>query len=122
MTTPDWYWHNGLHDAKICSVLQKDVPWDPSQKTPDKNCLVIKLDCDGAMFEQNITEIRFYNFKILTSGLDLNSLNNGWWLSDKLTQTGEKYLLELQFDTAKCDPQKLELRFCRAEVLRDNGI
>ena len=29
MIMPDWYWVHGLHDAKILSVVQKDIPWDP---------------------------------------------------------------------------------------------
>lgn len=34
MITPDWYCVHGLRDAKILSVSQKDVPWNPSQKFP----------------------------------------------------------------------------------------
>ena len=36
MIMPDWYWVHGLHDAKILSVLQKDIPWDPTQKIADR--------------------------------------------------------------------------------------
>lgn len=122
MITPDWYWVHGLHDAKICSVSQIDIPYDPSQKIPDNNCLIIKMNCDGAMFERNITEIRFYNFKVLTRGFDLNILNGGWWLSDELTQKGEQYLLKLRFDTEKCKTKRLKLRFGRAEVIRKSNI
>lgn len=84
MHLPDWYWFRGLHDAKILSVLKKDIPWDPKQKIPDKNCLILKIDCDNALLEQGITEIRFYNFKILTTNFNLNDLIDGWWLSDEL--------------------------------------
>lgn len=122
MIRPDWYWIHGLHDAKILSISQKDIPWDPSQKISDNNCLIMKMDCNGALFEQNITEIRFYNYKILTVDFDLNTLNGGWWLSDELYQKGERYLLELRFDTAKCKTKRLEMLFGRAEVIRDSDI
>lgn len=122
MITPDWYWVHGLHDAKILSVLQKDILRDSTQKIADNHCLIMKIDCKGALFEQNITEIRFYHFKILTGDFDLNILNGGWWLSDKLTQKGEQYLLDLQFDTAKFKTKRLELRFDRAEVIRTSVI
>ena len=121
MIMPEWYWVHGLHDAKILSVLQKDIPWDPTQKIADRNCLMMKIDCEGALFEQNITEIRFYNFKILTDGFDLHVLNGGWWLSDELTQKGDRYLLSLRFIIAKCKTKSFDFQFRRAEVKRDGG-
>lgn len=82
----------------------------------------MKIDCEGAMFEQNITEIRFYNFKILTDGFDLQVLNGGWWLSDELTQKGDRYLLSLRFIIAKCKTKRFDFQFRRAEVKRDSGL
>ena len=74
---PEWYWNHGLHDANIIYATKKESDWNP-----DDNCLIFKIDCDGAMFEADITEIRFYNFKIKTNDFDINLLNGGWWLSD----------------------------------------
>ena len=127
MITPEWEWDwvYTLHDAKILSVLQKDIPWDPAKKIPDNNCLIMKIDCNGLpreTREKNIIEIRFYNFKVLTIDFDLNALNGGWWLSDDITQKGERYFMELRFDTAKHKTKRLELRFARVEVIRDNHI
>lgn len=115
MVQPSWYWTHGLHDAKIVSVTQKNSNWNPTD-----NCLILKIDCDGALFESDIAEIRFYNFKILTSGFDISTLNGGWWLSDELSQKGCQYLLKLKFDTAKCKTKMLEMIFNRAEVVRNN--
>ena len=42
---PDWYWTHGLHDANIISATKKESDWNP-----DDNCLIFKIDCDGAMF------------------------------------------------------------------------
>ncbi|MBO5324288.1 MAG: DUF4085 family protein [Oscillospiraceae bacterium] len=111
--TPEWYWVYGLHDAQIISVTTKESGWNPKD-----NCLILKLNCDGVVGDANIVEIRFFNFKILTNGLDINLLNGGWWLSDDLSEIDNRYLLELKFDTAKCNTQQLKLRFMRAEVIR----
>ncbi len=113
MKIPDWYWSRGLHDANIISVTKKESNWNPMD-----HCLIFKIDGEGALFEADITEIRFYNFKILTEGFDIQLLNGGWWLSDELSQKGNHYLLELQFDTAKCKTKRLKMRFQRAEVVR----
>ena len=111
--TPEWYWNHGLHDANIISATKKESDWNP-----DDNCLIFKIDCDGAMFEADITEIRFYNFKIKTNDFDINLLNGGWWLSDEVYEKGNHYFLDLKFDTAKCKTKHLELAFKKAEVIR----
>jgi hypothetical protein len=111
---PEWYWTHGLHDANIVSVMKKESDWNPRD-----NCLILKIDCDGALFETDITEIRFYNYKIKTSDFDVNLLNGGWWLSDEVVKKGDHYLLDLKFDTAKCKTKHLEITFSRAEVIRD---
>ena len=59
---PEWYWKYGLHDANIISATKKESGWNPTD-----NCLILKIDCDGALFEADIIEIRFYNYKIKTS-------------------------------------------------------
>ena len=110
---PDWYWSWGLHDAKILSVTEKKSNWNP------RDCqLIFKLDGDGAIYESDITEIRFYNYKILTADFDLRLLKGGWWLSDELSQKGDRYLLALEFDTAKCKTRNVTIKFEKAEVVR----
>ena len=110
---PDWYWTRDLHDANIISAAIKESDWDPSD-----NCLILKIDCKGALFERDITEIRFYKFRILTTGFNMNDLNGGWWLSDELTQRGDRYYLDLRFDTKECKTRRLEIKFQKAEVIR----
>lgn len=109
----EWYWDHGLHDANIVSVTKKE-----SNLNPDDNCLILKIDCDGALFEADITEIRFYNYKIKTNDFDISLLNGGWWLSDELCDKGNHYLLELKFDTIKCKTKVIQIAFTRAEVIR----
>ncbi len=112
MNKPDWYWCRGLHDAKIVSAQTKESKWN----TDDKR-LILKIDCDGALYEKNITEIEFCGFKILTDDFDIDSLNGGWWLSDVLKENGKTYYLELQFETAKNKKKRLKLSFQSAKVL-----
>lgn len=114
---PDWYWIHGLHDANIISAAVKESKWNPTD-----NCLILQIDCEGVLVEAGITEIRFYNFKILTSDFDLDSLNGGWWLSDELTQKGDRYFLALRFDTVKCKTKHFEMKFQKVEIIRDSGI
>lgn len=110
---PEWYWTRGLHDANIVSATKKESAWNPAD-----NCLILKIDCDGAMLEADIIEIRFHNFKIQTSGFDISLLNGGWWLSDELSEKGNRYVLALRFDTVECKTKMLEFSFQRAEVIR----
>ena len=111
--SPEWYWTRGLHDANIISVTKKESDWNPTD-----NCLILKIDCDVALFEADITEIRFYNFKIKTNDFDISLLNGGWWLSDEIVTKGDHYLLDLKFETAKCKTKHLEISFRLAEVIR----
>ena len=110
---PEWYWTLGLHDAKIVSVTTKESDWNP-----DDNYLSLKLNCKDALFETDIKEIRFFNFKTLTNDFDINLLNGGWWLSDELTEEDNCYMLELEFDTAECISETVKFTFKRAEVIR----
>ena len=110
---PEWYWTHGLHDANIVSAMKKESDWNPRD-----NCLILKIDCNGALFEADITEIRFFNYKIKTIDFDISLLNGGWWLSDEVVTKGDQYLLDLKFDTAKCKTKHLEITFSRAEVIR----
>lgn len=110
---PLWYWSRGLHDAKIVYAEKKESKWDPL----DKN-LVLKIDCDGALFEDSITEIRFKRIKIKPEDFDINLLNEGWWLSDELSVKGNHYLLDLKFQTKKCKTKRVEFAFEDAEVTK----
>ena len=112
-STPHWYWTHGLHDANIISVAKKESDWGP-----DDNCLILKIDCEGALFESDITEIRFYNYRIKADDFDLTLLKGGWWLSDEIQKKGDRFLLDLKFATAKCKTKHVEIVFQCAEVIR----
>ena len=112
--TPQWYWSRGLHDARIISATIKESAWNP-----DDTRLILEIDCDGALFEKDIVQIRFDNFKNKTTDLDINLLNGGWWLSDELVVKGDHYFIDLKFDTAKCKTKHIEFTFSDAKVKRE---
>lgn len=109
---PEWYWTPGLHDAKIISATKTGSDGN------DDNCLIFKIDCKGAMFEADITEIRFYNYIIKSNNFDVSLLNDGWWLSDVLSKKGDHYYLDVKFETSKRKTRHLEFTFQRAETIR----
>ena len=109
---PVWYWRDGLHDAHITDITVKRSGWNAAD-----NCLIIKLDSDGAMFAQDITELRFYGFAVKSKNFDLELLVNSWWLHDDIFKKADRYLLQVKLDTAK-GKKWLDITFDRAEVVR----
>ena len=113
LVEPEWYWSQGLHDANIISATEKVLDWGTGDK-----CLILELDCNGALFESDITQIRFYNTVIKTNSFDLSLLCGGWWLCDELLFDQKCYRLKLEFDTEECITKHLDFTFSRAEVMR----
>lgn len=116
---PDWYWRYGLHDAFILSALEIDLFPDCKFKNPRRNCLEIYLDSSQALYEKNICKISLYNYKVKTSELKINELENSYWLSDTLTQLpNKKHLLEIKVVTAHVKRKQFAVEFEFAEVER----
>ncbi len=117
---PDWYWVHGLHDAKILNIIRADLLADYNLKDPKYNRMEILLDCDGALFEADITKIVLYNHKIISGKLPDLDTNEAWWIGDKLTQySNGKYLLELELATDENDRRYIsKIEFQAAEVYR----
>ena len=110
---PEWYWSRGLHDAKIVSVEVKESDWNPKD-----NYLIFRINGHGAMFEQDIKEIRFYEFRFSKIEFDINSLNGAWWLHDEITEKSGEYHLLLEFDDKNCERETIKIIFKTAEVIR----
>ncbi len=127
---PAWYWERGLHDAFIVGAETYEFPFDYNKYVGeknkyDRNMLTLKIDAKGAMFDFHVKEIRFYNYKILTDGIDIT---NGelfakkkiWWLADQLTEQNGKYELDILLESVDTHQRQFhfKLRFDRAEVDR----
>lgn len=123
---PDWYWAKGLHDACIFDVEAIEFPFDYETYTKQKNgyvrnMLTFKVDSKMAMYDCNVKEIRFYNYKILSDGIALTERKKMWWLADKLTKVDGKYILEITLHYTESKPEQFsfKVKFDRAEVDRD---
>ena len=127
---PAWYWERGLHDAFVVGVEKYEFPFDYNKYVGeknkyDRNMLALKIDAKSAMFDFDVKEIRFYNYKILTDEIDiingdLFSKKKIWWLADQLTEQNGKYELDILLESADTHQRQfhLKLRFDRAEVDR----
>lgn len=118
MNLPEWYWERGLHDARIVFAETLNLSHKYNSKKPYHNCFTFKIDGDGALFEQDITEIKLYNFKIISSPFDISQMQMGWWITDELSENNGYYRLKLEYENKKCKPHKVTITFETAEVTR----
>ena len=108
---PEWYWKRGLHDAKI-TLIYEDFE-------KGRRFLNIDIDAKGAMFEQDITKIRLYDYKIVFPE-DISVLDGGYWMTDSIEALDSgRYLLraELSCNNDR-DLINFEIRFSEAIVER----
>ena len=116
--SPCPYWPAGLHDAEIVTVEEQTLTYDVRQKDPIRNCLVLRINACGAMFDTYVKEIRLYNYKIL-SGVP-TEIAGAWWLSDTFKEENGKCILTLSLQNSQTFPDKFTfiVRFETAEVIR----
>ena len=119
-----------MHDAFVVGVEVYEFPFDYNKYVGeknkyDRNMLALKIDARSAMFDFDVKEIRFYNYKILTDEIDiingdLFSKKKIWWLADQLTEQNGKYELDILLESVDTHQRQfhLKLRFDRAEVDR----
>ena len=122
---PDWYWVNGLHDACIVDVEYFEFPFDynkfvGNKNSYDRNLMLLKINASGTLYEQDIMEIRLFNFKIITNNIELQGRKKVWWLADRLTEKDGHYYLEIDLQDFDSYPEDFtfEIKFDRAEVIR----
>ncbi len=119
---PEWYWVSGLHDACILQTETKEFPFDYTTFSGkkgkyDRNLLTLKIDAEGALFDSAVTEIRFFNYKILSNNISLEGREAVWWMSDRLVDHGDFYTLEIDLWENYKD-YTVKIKFERAEVDR----
>lgn len=93
---PKWYWKKGRHDAIVTGVSTCEFEYNSTIRA--SNCVEIRLDASQAMFDTSVKAIRSYNCKVLTPGLDIAGM---WWVKDRLSSEGDKYLLEIELGSPK---------------------
>lgn len=122
---PEWYWISGLHDACIVGVESFEFPFDYNKFAGEKNkynrnILTLTINAKGALYDNTVKEIRFYNYKILTDRISLEGREKVWWLADRLVDHDSYYTLEIDMQDFDSDPEDFafKIKFERAEVLR----
>lgn len=119
MNYPDWYWPSGLHDAKILSVSELELPIDWKTKPVRYNCYEIYLDAVGAMFDQTVKKIPLYNYKITTPQVDLSKLGQIWWMGDTLrTLPNGGYVLDIEVTDLDNDRHLFSITLQDAQIQR----
>ena len=122
---PEWYWMNGLHDAGIIGVETFEFPFDYNKFVGEKsnyyrNLLVLKINAKGALYDTSVQEIHFYNYKILTPDISLDGRKTIWWLSDRLSENENRYVLEIDLQDLDAYPEDFtfKIKFEKVEVKR----
>jgi hypothetical protein len=122
---PAWYWVKGLHDAHITLAEAFVFPFDydrftREKNTYDRNCLTLTVDASGAMFDSSVKAIRLYNYKYVSEGTILEGDKTLWWISDRLSDCGDHFELEIDLYDGEAFPEDFTVRikFDRAEVDR----
>ena len=125
---PEWYWINGLHDAGIVRVEIFEFPFDYNKFVGEKNkynrnLLVLKINAQGALYDNSVEEIHLYNYKILTPDISLENRKTIWWLADRLIEQDDHYLLEMDLQDFDSFPEDFtfKIKFDRAEVKRKSS-
>ena len=116
---PAWYWKLGLHDAHILEALELGDGIDKKRGKYYRNCLVLSLDCSGAMYEFYIKKIIFYNYEVRMSDASVLSLSKTWWMCDTIEQLSNgNYLLSLEVDPENGDRWHFSIEFEYVDVER----
>ena len=122
---PEWYWVSGLHDACIVGVESFEFPFDYNKFAGEKNkynrnLFAIKINAKGALYDNTVKEIRFFNYKVLTDQITLIGRKKIWWMADKLVDYGDYYTLKIELQDFDSDPEDFtyKIKFESAEVDR----
>lgn len=118
---PEWYWKNGLHDAKIISVSEIIVPPDWKTIFSEEKYLDIRLDGRVAQYERDIKVITLYNYSIQTKDIELNELNNAWWMSDAVESLNDGfYRMTIEYIPSEADcSEQFVVEFSGVKINRD---
>ena len=93
---PEWYWTSGLHDACIIGVELFEFPFDYHKFIGEKNkynrnLITLRMNAKGALYDNDVKEIRLFNYRILTEDISLEGRDKVWWLADRLVDHGNYY-------------------------------
>lgn len=124
---PEWYWISGLHDACIIDTEVFEFPFDYNKYVGEKvennrNLITLRINAKGALYDNEVKEIRLFNYSVLTEDISLEGRDKVWWLADRLVDHGNYYTLEIDLQDFDSDPEEFtfKIQFERAEVDRQH--
>ena len=116
---PDWYWSRGLHDATVTLISEKEIEPNYCQRLPLYNFLELQIDSKHALFEKEITKIRFYNYKLKGFEAKLPNVLPLFWISDTIEQISEnKFEIKIELVTEKDKHKFIHMTFQTAKVYK----
>ena len=115
---PDWYREYSFGDSKIISVEELVLSPDYKSQQFAKNCLVLHLNTKQCPYKE-IKELRFYDYRFLTSDIKPKDLADSWWIIDSLNVSGEAYQWDITLQKISPDIYNYSIStiFKRLEVI-----
>lgn len=114
---PCWYWKQGLHDAKVLAIFERQLEPDWKSPLPVYNVMEIQLDSSGALYETGITKIRLLNYKWISEPINVADYPELWWEQDTISCLPDgKFSLEIILQAPKKRRVVLQMEFTAAEV------
>ena len=80
----------------------------------------MKISAKAALYDKTVKEIRFFNYKTLSADIPLKCFGKAWWMSDRLAECGDYYVLEIVLSAHDLEQEEFtfKIKFERAEVDR----
>ena len=99
-------------------LITKKYKGDKSEY--DRNILTLKISTKAVQYDKTVKEIRFFNYKTLSADIPLKCFGKAWWMSDRLAECGDCYMLEIVLSAPDFEPEEFtfKIQFKRAEVDR----
>lgn len=80
----------------------------------------MKISTKAVLYDKTVKEIRFFNYKTLSADIPLKCFGKAWWMSDRLAECGDYYVLEIVLSAHDLEQEEFtfKIQFKRAEVDR----
>lgn len=116
--TPEWYWPDGLHDARIGAVALYENPTDWKTKTSRQTVMEMLLDSRQALFTQNIRKVTLLDARIISGKPE--ALAQCYWQSEAFERLENgRYRLKIEAKSAEDETIDVCVEFSHAETERD---
>lgn len=78
-----WYLISGLHDACIIDTESFEFPFNYNKFVGEKNIynrnlMTLRINANGALYDNEVKEIRLFNYRILTENISLEGRDKVW--------------------------------------------